>query len=85
MFLMSVDPHNRVRNIKSSYNHMSNARDWDKENSLKLVFTIYNAVREYIHQLQCHYQLVVSYAQMFTRSEFQLKGKTCFSRDKSPH
>lgn len=31
---------------------MSNARAWDKENSLKLVFTKYNAVREYIHQLQ---------------------------------
>lgn len=63
---------------------MSNARAWDKENSLKLVFTKYNAVREYIHQLQCHYQLVVSYAQTFTRSELQLKGKTLFSGDKPP-
>lgn len=64
---------------------MSNARAWDKENGLKLVFTKYNAVGEYIHQLQCQYQLVLSYTQMFTRSEFQLKEKTCFSRDKSPH
>jgi len=79
-FLMFVDPHKKVRNIKSSYNHMSNARAWDKENSLKSLFTKYNAVRENIHQLQCHYQLVVSYTQMFTRSEVQLKGKTCFSR-----
>lgn len=62
MTSMFVDPHNSVRNIKSTYNHMSSARAWDKENSL--VFTKYNTVRACIHQLQCHYQVVINYAHM---------------------
>lgn len=50
---------------------------------IDLVFTKYNTVKEYIHQIPYHYQLIVSYAQMLTILELHLRGKTYFSRGKS--